>query len=134
VKSTSLARQPRCCRGDRHTNARTALSWEMFPFSFREFLDYKGIKQADSLSTKKRLIVQNAFEEYWETGGFPEVLDSLAIEDQNPPGVFHTILSRDLVERHDISHPKAVADLAHRLVDNTASLYSINSLTDILNL
>jgi predicted AAA+ superfamily ATPase len=54
-----------------------ALSWEMFPFSFREFLDYKGIKQEDSLSTKKRLIVQKAFEEYWETGGFPEVLGSL---------------------------------------------------------
>jgi predicted AAA+ superfamily ATPase len=25
------------------------------------------------LSTKKRLLVRKAFEEYWETGGFPEV-------------------------------------------------------------
>jgi len=45
---------------------------------------------------------------------------------------FHTILFRDLVERHDISHPKAISDLAHWLVDNTASLYSINSLTGYL--
>jgi predicted AAA+ superfamily ATPase len=110
-----------------------ALSWEMFPFSFREFLDYKGIKQEDSLSTKKRLIVQKAFEEYWETGGFPEVLGlSRQLRIKIHQEYFHTILFRDLVERHDISHPKAVTDLAHRLVDNTASLYSINSLTGYL--
>ncbi len=110
-----------------------ALSWEMFPFSFREFLDYKGIEKENSLSTKKRLIVQKAFEEYWETGGFPEVLGlSRLLRIKIHQEYFHTILFRDLVERHDISHPKAVIDLAHRLVDNTASLYSGNSLTGYL--
>jgi predicted AAA+ superfamily ATPase len=110
-----------------------ALSWEMFPFSFREFLDYKGIEKEDSLSTKKRLIVQKAFEEYWETGGFPEVLGlSRQLRIKIHQEYFHTILFRDLVERHDISHPKAITDLAHRLADNTASLYSVNSLTGYL--
>jgi uncharacterized protein len=37
-----------------------------------------------------------------------------------------------LIERYDISHPKAVADLAHWLADNTASFYSINRLTHYL--
>jgi uncharacterized protein len=110
-----------------------ALSWEIFPFSFREFLDYKGIEKEDSLSTKKRLIVQKAFEEYWETGGFPEVLGlSRSLRIKIHQEYFHTLLFRDLVERHDISHPKAVTDLAHRLIDNTASLYSGNSLTGYL--
>ncbi len=110
-----------------------ALSWEMFPFSFREFLDYKGIEKEDSLSTKKRLIVQKAFEEYWETGGFPEVLGlSRLLRIKIHQEYFHTILFRDLIERHDISHPKAITDLAHRLVDNAASLYSGNSLTGYL--
>ena len=110
-----------------------ALSWEMFPFSFREFLDCKGIAVEGALSTKKRLLVRKAFEEYWETGGFPEVagLDRhLRIKTHQE--YFQTILFRDLVERHDVSHPKAVTDLAHRLVDNTASLYSVNSLTGYL--
>ena len=31
-----------------------------------------------------------------------------------------------------LSHPKAVTDLAHWLVDNTASLYSVNNLTGYL--
>ena len=110
-----------------------ALSWEMFPFSFREFLDYKGIESAGALSTKSRLLVQKAFEEYWKTGGFPEVAGlgrNLRIKTHQE--YFHTILFRDLVERHDIAHPKALTDLAHWLVDNTASLYSVNSLTGYL--
>lgn len=110
-----------------------ALSWELFPFSFREFLDYKKIDAAGHLSTKLRLFVQKAFDEYWETGGFPEVagLDRyLRIKIHQE--YFQAILFRDLVDRHDISHPKAVKDLAHRLVDNIASLYSVNSLTGYL--
>ena len=110
-----------------------ALSWEMFPFSFREFLDYKGVESEGALSTKKRLLVQKAFGEYWETGGFPEVagLDrNLRIKTHQE--YFHAVLFRDLVERHDVAHPKAVADLAHWLVDNTASLYSVNRLTGYL--
>ena len=110
-----------------------ALSWEMFPFSFREFLDYTGIDGTGPLSTKKRLTVQKTFDEYWERGGFPEVagLDRhLRIRIHQE--YFHAVLFRDLVERHDVSHPKAVTDLAHRLIDNTASLYSVNSLTGYL--
>jgi predicted AAA+ superfamily ATPase len=110
-----------------------ALSWEMFPFSFREFLDFKEVECEGALSTKRRLTIQKAFEEYWETGGFPEVAGlprDLRIRIHQE--YLQAILFRDLVERHDISHPKAVMDLAHRLLDNTASLYSINGLTGYL--
>jgi len=110
-----------------------ALSWELFPFSFREFLDYKEIDGAGALSTRRRLLVQKAFEEYWETGGFPEVLAlprHLRIKTHQE--YFHAVLFRDLVERHDVAHPKAVADLAHWLMDNIASPYSVNRLTGYL--
>jgi predicted AAA+ superfamily ATPase len=110
-----------------------SLSWEMFPFSFREFLDYKTIESTGALSTKKRLLIQKAFEEYWETGGFPEAAGlSRNLRIKTHQKYFHTILFQDLVERHDVSHPKAVTDLAYWLVDNTASLYSVNSLTGYL--
>lgn len=110
-----------------------ALSWEMFPFSFKEYLDSQGIEAVGPLSTKKRYLVQKAFEEYWDRGGFPEVASlnqNLRIKIHQE--YYHAILFRDLVERHDISHPKAVTDLAHRLIDTTASLYSINNLTGYL--
>jgi len=110
-----------------------ALSWEMFPFSFQEFLDRQGLESDGPHSTKKRLMIQKAFEEYWETGGFPEVagLDR-RLRIKTHQEYWGAMLFRDLVERHDISHPKAVTDLAHRLVDNTGSLYSVNNLTGYL--
>jgi hypothetical protein len=110
-----------------------ALSWELFPFSFREFLDYRKVEAAGELSTKKRLHVQHAFDQYWETGGFPEVLGlDRHLRVKTHQEYFHAVLFRDLVERHDVSHPKAVSDLAHWLVDNTASFYTVNRLTGYL--
>ena len=110
-----------------------SLSWEMFPFSFREFLDYRGIRSEGPLSTKKQLLVRKAFGEFWESGGFPEVVGlDRHLRVKTHQEYFHAILFRDLVERHDVSHPRAVVDLARRLVDSAGSLYSINRLTGYL--
>lgn len=110
-----------------------ALSWEVFPFSFREFLDARGLRADGALSTKDRLLVQKAFGEYWECGGFPETMDlPPALRVKIHQEYFHAVLFRDLVERHDVAHPRAVADLARHLMDNAASLYTLNSLTGML--
>ena len=110
-----------------------ALSWELFPFSLREFLDFRGIGSEGALSTRRRLLIRKGFEEYWERGGFPEVAGvSNELRIRIHQEYFHTILYRDLVERHDVAHPRAVADLTHRLVDSVACLYTVNSLTGYL--
>ena len=110
-----------------------ALAWEIFPFSFREFLDWKSIDAAGPLSTRCRLLVRKAFDEYWERGGFPEVAGlGRALRVKVHQEYWGAMLFRDLVERHDVAHPRAVVDLAHRLVDGTASLYSVNRLTGYL--
>ena len=80
------------------------------------------------MPTKKRLLVQRAFEENWETGGFPEVnrLDR-NLRVRTHQGYFHAILYRDLVDRHDVAHPKAVSDLARWLVDHTGLPYTVRT-------
>lgn len=106
-----------------------SLSWEMFPFSFEEFLRMNDLNITTPLSSKKRGFVQKAFEEFWVTGGFPEVIqspESLRIKIHQE--YLQTILFRDIIERYDISHPKALKDLAYKLIDNAASFYTINSL------
>ncbi len=109
------------------------LSWELFPFSFREFLDFKGIDSSGPLSARRRLLIQSAFDQYWESGGFPEVAGfDRRLRIKTHQEYWGAMLFRDLVERHDISHPRAVSDLAHWLVDNIASLYSVNRLTGYL--
>jgi hypothetical protein len=108
------------------------VSWEIFPLSFREFLEGKGIECDGPLSTQQWLIVQKAFEGYWQVGGFPGVngLDqrqSILAHQAN----WNAILA-SIIGHHNISHPRAVIDLAHWLVDNTGSFYAISHLTDYL--
>jgi len=110
-----------------------ALSWEIFPFSFREYLDFKGIDGEGPFSTKQRLLVQKAFDGFWETGGFPEVAGlEPHLRVRIHQEYLRAILFRDLVERHSVSHPRAVTDLTHRLMDNIASLHSVNRLAGYL--
>ena len=134
VRSISPDRRRNCCRGrSRRRCAGERCRGRSSRSRSGSTSDYRGIDGAGDLSTKRRLTIVKAFDEYWERGGFPEVAGlgrDLRIRIHQE--YFSTILFRDLVERHDVSHPRAVSDLAHRLVDNAASLYTVNSLTGYL--
>jgi len=108
------------------------VSWEIFSLSFREFLDGKGIESDGPLSTKQRLTIQKAFEVYWRVGGFPDVnrLDQRQRVEAHQAN-WNTILA-SIIGHHNISHPRAVIDLAHWLVDNTGSFNAVSHLTDYL--
>jgi predicted AAA+ superfamily ATPase len=109
-----------------------SLAWELFPFSFAEFLDARGIAR-DLRGQQARLRVRKGFEEYWERGGFPEVLDAEArVRVMIHQEYFKTMVFRDVVERHDALHPRAVRDVAYRLLNAAASMYSVNALTGYL--
>ena len=106
-----------------------SLSWEIFPFSFEEFLKHKKLDITLPLSSKKRGYVQNAFIEFWECGGFPEVVnspDTLRIRIHQE--YLQSIIFRDVIDRHDISHPRALRDLVYKLIDSAGLLYTINRL------
>ena len=109
-----------------------ALSHELFPLSFAEYLDFQGIRFSDA-SSKTRLILQKEFRQYLQSGGFPEV----QFQDRTTRRLIHqeyykAIVNRDVVVRHDVRHPRAVNNLAHRLVSSSASLYTTNRLYQYL--
>lgn len=109
-----------------------ALTWELFPFSFAEFLDARGVVP-DLRGQAARLRVRKAFGEYWEKGGFPEILnadDRLRVMIHQD--YFQTMIFRDVVERCDAIHPRAVRDAAYRLINAVSSLHSINGITGYL--
>lgn len=110
-----------------------ALSWEIFPFSFQEFIQHNDIAIKSSYSTKERLLLQSAFEQYFTEGSFPEVFGlNKQVRIKILQEYFNSILARDLIERHNIGHPKVVYDLARWFIDNNAAMYSLNSVTGYL--
>lgn len=109
-----------------------SITWELFPFSFKEFMDYKGTDY-QTLTSKNRILINNNFEEYFQIGGFPEVRNvSDKIRLMIHQEYYKTILHRDVIERHDALHPQAVMQAGYRMISSSATLYSINRMTEYL--
>jgi hypothetical protein len=109
-----------------------SLSWELFPFSFKEFLETKHVNY-EKITTKNKLHIQKTYIEYFQQGGFPEVTEvSERIRIMMLQEYYKTILHRDIIERFDALHPKAVIEAGYRLISSTSSLYSTNKITSYL--
>jgi len=109
-----------------------SISWELFPFSFKEYADYKKIDYK-RLTSKKRLLLKKCFSEYLEKGGFPEIRNvSTKVRIKIHQEYYKTILHRDVIERYNALHPQAVIRAGYRLISTAGSLYSINRITSYL--
>lgn len=111
-----------------------SLSWELFPFSFGEYLEYRGIDRNADHGTSQRLLLRNAWEKYRETGGFPETFDiSSTLRRQIHQEYFNTLLFRDVVERNEVKHPRVLRQLAGRIINQVGSLFSLNKTHQIFS-
>lgn len=91
------------------------LTYEIFPFSYNEFLTYKNQKSG-----------KDSFNQYIETGGFPE-----HIKQENPQilqELLQDIIARDIIVRHNIDREKTLKQLAQHLLTNIGKPFSLNSL------
>lgn len=91
------------------------LAHEIFPFSYQEFLDYYA--KPDE---------QESFEEYLNSGGFPEYL-----RDKNPEilqNLLKDIVFRDIAIRYSIKNTKALMDITLFLISNVGKEVSFNGL------
>ena len=91
------------------------LQIELFPFSFREFLDIK--KENPSIKS---------FEGYLDNGGFPEYLKK---ENQ---GILHELLSdvvmKDIAVRFGIKNTNILNKIVIHLISNVGKEFSYNSI------
>lgn len=94
---------------------------ELFPFSFKEFLNI----------TKKEANI-SSFEKYLTEGGFPEYL-RLARPDILQE-LLNDILARDIATRYHIRSQKALKELAIYLLTNIGKQFTYSSLRKIFKL
>ncbi len=106
------------------------LSFEVFPFSFVEYLAYKNISGED-YSSQGRALIANAFESYLHAGGFPEI--AACSEDlrlQILQEYFNLILYKDVLERYKIRNHSLVKYLMKFLLANNANPFSVQKFYD----
>ena len=98
----------------------------VYTLSFREYLDFK---QNSSRSRSELL------EEYIRTGGFPLVAlgdydDQTAY--QIVEGIYHTVVSRDIVKRHRITKQDLFDRVVRFVIENMGKTFSANSVSTFL--
>ncbi len=101
---------------------------KLYPFSFREFLSFKRIK-TDYQTTDERREISQAFNNYFEKGGFPLVIinDDLSLSKQ----YFEDILNKDIIRRYNIKKVKELKDLILYLFSNVSKTYSYSTLKQV---
>lgn len=97
------------------------INYELFPFSFKEFLKLK----------KKNANIES-FQEYFIKGGFPQYLKNESAETLRD--LFNDIINRDILARYKIRNSKSLREMAIYLVTNIGKEFSYNSLKKIFNL
>jgi predicted AAA+ superfamily ATPase len=109
--------------------------FEVFPFSFREYLAYKKIKLpgATGYATDDRAVLKGAFEEYALEGGFPEIY-TVVNKSRYLQDLYEKIITRDIATRHGLRYLKTLKELAVYVAGNYSSKISYQKLKNIFEL
>ncbi len=97
------------------------ISYELYPFSYSEFLLNSKVHAGEG-----------SFTDYMHSGGFAEYLNSL--NEDILIQLFHDLIYRDIVVRHNIRNAKVVKELAVYLASNIGKEFSYNNLSKNFNL
>ena len=102
---------------------------ELYPFSFKEFLEYKKINFL-KLGSDARANLLKKFDQYLKNGGFPEYIKYNDAEFLKR--IYENILYKDLLTRFRIKEVKSFKQLSNYLFTNFSGEVSYSSLKDIL--
>ncbi len=107
---------------------------ELFPFSFNEFLSFRGhaIPDLARLTTVDGARLRGHLDEYLRLGGIPESLKYPELPLART--LYDDVLYRDIATRHRVDEVRALKELAYYLMSNPATLVSYNRLKDQLRL
>lgn len=89
----------------------------LYPFSFREFLIFKGIEIAkeDFYSVKKISQIKKRLNEYLEGGGFPE---SFKFGSAIVGKIYDDVITKDILLRYGIRNKKSFRELSNYIISN----------------
>jgi len=107
----------------------SAFPWELFPFSFREFLRATGKpEKATDITSRDEII--HAFDRYVLMGGMPErlVLPDDAMAVRYFQNLVEDVMTRDVLLRYDVPHPVALQRLVQMLMGSMSCPMTVNKL------
>ncbi len=108
------------------------ISVELFPFSFKEYLDAVGFDIKDEYIEEEIGIILNYLKRYMEIGGFPEVVVK-GYDHKYLQTLFDSIILKDVVQRHNVRYADDLYNLAKFLMSSFSNEISYTKLKNTLN-
>ncbi len=110
------------------------LNLQLFPFSFKEFLSFKGLEldKKSSYITEMKAKIKRYFGEYYTNGGFPDYLKTS--DKEYLKTLYNNILYRDVIVRYNLSSERTMKEFVNFVTSNIAKAISFNSIKNILGL
>ncbi len=109
----------------------------VFPFSFPEFAQSKGIDVKDQIAIlRERHRLRNAFDQYLRCGGFPATafIESGQIRKEVLAMYARNILYQDITPRFGVKKSQELETLFYSLTSNVASVITYNRLSSLVSL
>ncbi|MBM3886917.1 ATP-binding protein [Candidatus Dependentiae bacterium] len=113
------------------------LSFQVYPLSFREFLQFNAIIiPPKPWSFQAPALIQHALIRYMKWGGYPEVVlsDSEKRKELLITQYFDDMLFKDIALRHSIRDVMSLRSLAVHLVGQTAQLITFKRLATLFSI
>jgi len=109
------------------------IQFQIFPFSFLEFLRAKEFAMDEVLELKERQgLLLSHLDGYLDKGGYPEIVVKDLDVKNYLTTLFESVLFKDIVKRYSVRYTKKLSDLAHYLVTNHSNEFSYTRLKNIL--
>jgi len=110
------------------------ITFKLYPFSFKEFLDLKGYKAKalDKLTSLEKSSMNRLFREYLEEGGFPEYLQTN--KEEYLKNVYENIIYRDIITRYNLTSEKPLKETAYFAASNIGKEISFNTIRKLTGL
>ncbi|MFH1416309.1 MAG: ATP-binding protein [Elusimicrobiota bacterium] len=107
---------------------------DVYPFSFLEYLKYKGVKYEEKMlyKTADRAKLKKYFEKYLHLGGFPEAVQNDRLDILR--SLFTDVITKDVIRRYNIRNVKTMEEIARFLLSNAANEFSYNRIKNVYNL
>lgn len=102
---------------------------EVFPFSFSEFLQYKGVLLGKETSSKTEAQMRHLAQEYLLYGGFPEaVIEPKELHTPLIQGYMDAVILRDIVKRYSIGNAAGIQKFLIRILRQLAAPLSVSKI------
>ncbi len=110
-----------------------SVNFEVYPFSFDEYLSHLKIDKNIYLPKSKATII-NKYYDYLSFGGFPETVGiNIRLRNETLRNYFYVMLYKDLIERYKISSTSTLKRFIEKIAGNITKPFSVNKIYNDLH-